>query len=69
MGPVIMPVIGSDLARVNGVSHSSLVKLIVLSFIINSRIEPISKELAIHIHPSNKHKVDMNEIENFLNGF
>lgn len=67
---VAMAVIGSDLARVgNTVSHSNLVKLIVSLFIIASREKWITHELAIIIHPSQLKKVNLVDLNEFLQNF
>lgn len=67
---VAMAVIGSDLARVgNTVSHSNLIKLIVSLFIIASREKWITHELAIIIHPSQLEKVNLIDLNEFLQNF
>lgn len=64
---IIIPVIGSNLARVPGVSHSLLIKLIILSYVVNSRMEPIAKELKVVIHNADAEKVNFLEIKDFIN--
>jgi hypothetical protein len=67
---VAMAVIGSDLARVgHTASHSNLIKLIVSSFILASREGMITQELAIIIHPSKLERVNMMELNEFLQNF
>jgi hypothetical protein len=66
---VAMAVIGSDLARVGSASHSNLIKLIVSSFILASRESPITQELVIVIHQSSLEKVNMVELNEFLQNF
>lgn len=67
---VAMAVIGSDLARVgNTVSHSNLIKLIISLFIIASREKWITHELAIIIHPSQLEKVNLVDLNEFLQNF
>lgn len=63
---VAFPVIGTSLSRVGGVSYSIPIKLILLSYIINSRIEPIAKELKIMIRAGDMEKVNLLEIEDFV---
>ncbi len=65
---VVMPVIGADLSRVVGVSHDMLIELIISSFVINSRIQPITKEFTLVIHPSNLSKINFAEIRKFVDG-
>lgn len=67
---IAMAVLGSDLARIgNTASHSNLIKLIVSSFILASRENPISEKLIIVVHPSNLKKVNMLELNDFLQNF
>jgi len=67
---IAMAVLGSDLARIGSTaSHSNLIKLIVSSFILSSRESPISKQLTIVIHPNNLVKVNMLELDYFLQNF
>ncbi|MDO8524697.1 MAG: DUF6430 domain-containing protein [bacterium] len=66
---IFIPVIGTNLARVPGISHSLPIKLLVFSFIVNSRVEPISKELIIMIGEKDLEKVDLLEIGDFIKSF
>ena len=63
---IVMPVMGTNLARVPGISFKLPINLILLSFIINSRVEPISKELILMIREEDKEKVNLLEIQDFL---
>lgn len=63
---VVLPVIGTNLARVSGISYKLPIDLILLSFIINSRVEPISKELVLMIKEEDKDKINMIEMQDFL---
>ncbi|MFF4500529.1 macro domain-containing protein [Streptomyces sp. NPDC001401] len=63
---VAMPVIGSDLARIDSMDHGSLVKLILLSFVTRSRQSVVCKELTILLHPRDYERVDMLELAAFL---
>lgn len=63
---VFMPVLGTNLARVPGISFMLPINLILLSFIINSRVEPISKELVLVIRKEDSEKVNLLEIQDFL---
>ena len=63
---VSVPVIGADLARVPGASHENLIKVILLSFIINSRVQPITKEFVLVIHKNNVEKVNLLKLRDFL---
>lgn len=67
---VAMAVVGSDLARLgNTVSHSTLIKLTVSSFILASREKLITHELVIVIHHSNLEKVNLVDVNEFLQNF
>ncbi|MBI2325866.1 hypothetical protein HYU91_00565 [Candidatus Collierbacteria bacterium] len=68
-GKVAMAVLGSDLARIGTASHSNLIKLIVSSFLLASRESPISEQLTIVVYPSNLEKVNMLELNDFLQNF
>lgn len=63
---IVMPVMGTNLARVPGISFKLPINLILLSFIINSRVEPISKELVLMIREEDREKVNLLEIQDFL---
>lgn len=63
---IVIPVIGTSLARVSGISYKLPINLILLSFIINSRVEPISKELILIIQEKDKEKINMLEVRDFL---
>ncbi|MFE9024704.1 macro domain-containing protein [Streptomyces iakyrus] len=63
---VAMPVIGSALARIDSMDHTSLIKLILLSFVTRSRRSVICKELTIVVHPEDYVRVDMLELAMFL---
>lgn len=62
---VVMPVVGSDLARTN-VPHEILIQLIVLSFVLASKEQLVTKDLQIIIHPGDYSKVDMLRLERLL---
>lgn len=68
-GKVAMAVLGSDLARIGTASHSNLIKLIISSYLLASRENPISEQLTIVIHPRNLGKVNMLELSDFLQNF
>lgn len=64
--PVAMPVVGSEMARINHLDREVLLRMILLSFVAHSRQSPVTKELTITIHPKDAHLVDMLEVEAFL---
>jgi hypothetical protein len=63
---IVMPVMGTNLARVPGISFKLPINLILLSYIINSRVEPISKEMILVIRKEDQEKVNLLEIQDFL---
>lgn len=63
--PIVLPMIGTSLSRVGGISYSIPIKLIMLSFIVNSRVEPIAKELRIIIREGDMEKINLLETEDF----
>ena len=64
---VALPVIGTEFARVSAMDKESMIKMISLSFIANSRRDPICRKLVIVIHPKDRDKVDMYEVASYLN--
>ena len=63
--PVAIPVIASDFAR-SGLSRTTLIKMIVLSFCTSQATSPVAKELSIYVHPSDAEHVDFNGLKLFL---
>lgn len=62
---VSIPVIASDLAR-SGLSRTTLIKMIMLTFYTSHFSEPVTNALDIYVHPSDIEHVDFNAIEAFL---
>jgi hypothetical protein len=67
LGRVAIPVMGAELARVHTLDRENLLKIIILSFVAQSRVEPICRELTVLIHPTDLSKIDMLEMRAFLN--
>lgn len=63
---IVMPVMGTNLARVPGISFKLPINLILLSYIINSRVEPISKEMILMVRKEDQEKVNLLEIQDFI---
>ncbi|MEV7357346.1 macro domain-containing protein [Kitasatospora sp. NPDC091276] len=63
---IAMPIIGSEMARIDHADREMLVRMILLSFVVNSRERLISKKLTIVIHPDDARRVDMLEMGAFL---
>ena len=62
---VAVPIIGSGPAR-TGLSRTTLVKMIMLTFCTSHATNPVSKGLDIYVHPSDIEHVDFNAIKLFL---
>lgn len=66
-GAVAMPIVGSELARIDCVDRESLLKMILLSFVSRSREQVVCKELVVVVHPPDLEKINMLEIQAFMN--
>lgn len=64
--PVTMPLVGTELARINCLDRESLLKMAILSFVSRSREELICKELKVVVLPKDLEKINMLEVEAFL---
>jgi len=64
--PIAMPLVGSELARINCLDRESLLKMALLSFVSRSREELICKDFTVVIHPKDHDKINMLEVEAFL---
>jgi len=62
---ISMPIVGSDLARTN-LSRTTLIKIIVSSFILASKQQFVSKQLTILVYPKDIEDVNLYEISDFL---
>jgi len=63
---VVMPIIGSELARIHCVDRESLIRTILLSFVARSREQLLCKELVVVVYPGDATKVNMLEIAAFM---
>ncbi len=63
---LVVPVIGSELARISSLDRDSLLKMTILSFVASSRQQDVCKELVVVVHPRDYEKVDMLELRAFL---
>jgi hypothetical protein len=63
---VVVPIMGSELARIHCVDRESLIRLILLSFVARSREALLCKELVLVVHPADAMKVNMLEVAAFL---
>jgi hypothetical protein len=63
---LVIPVIGSELARISSLDRDSLLKMMILSFVANSRQQDVCKELVVVVHRKDYEKIDMLEVRAFL---
>ncbi|WP_407778159.1 macro domain-containing protein [Actinophytocola sp.] len=63
---LVVPVIGSELARISSLDRDSLLKMMILSFVANSRQQDVCKELVVVVHRKDYEKIDMLEVRAFL---
>ncbi|MFC9467163.1 macro domain-containing protein [Streptomyces coelicoflavus] len=64
--PVAIPIIGSDLAKVSSLGREGLLKMILLSFVAESRANLVSRQLTVVIAPGDADEVNMLEVQAFL---
>lgn len=62
---VAVPIIGSGPAR-TGLSRTTLLKIIMLTFCTSHATNPVTKGLDIYVHPADIEHVDFNAIKLFL---
>lgn len=62
---VAIPIIGSDLARTS-LPRMVLVKIIIVSFIVASKKEFVTKKLTVVVHPNDLDSVNLYDLEDFL---
>jgi hypothetical protein len=62
---VAIPVIGADLARTN-LPRMTLAKLIIMSFIVASKKDFVSRKLTLVIYPRDIENTDFYDLEDFL---
>jgi Domain of unknown function (DUF6430) len=63
---VAIPIIGSEMARLNHLDRETLTRIILLSFIARARKDLICKKLTVVIHPKDAHHINLLEMEAFL---
>ncbi|MBR7838313.1 hypothetical protein KDL01_33900 [Actinospica durhamensis] len=64
--PVAMPLLGAGLSRLDQVDVESLVRMIVLSFVLRSRERLICRELRIVLRPGDFARIDLRELDALL---
>jgi hypothetical protein len=60
--PVAMPLIGTGLARVDGASPTSLLRLIIESFVDRSRRQPVTRELRVVLRAPDIAHIDLDAV-------
>ncbi|WP_157930409.1 macro domain-containing protein [Glycomyces xiaoerkulensis] len=63
---VAMPIVGTELARVSQLDRESILKMILLSFIAQTRERIVCRELTVMVHPSDVRQINMLEVKAFL---
>lgn len=63
--PLAIPVIGTDLARVN-LSRTAMIQLIAMSFIAASKDKIVTTKLTIVVHSKDVDSIDLYKLEEFL---
>ncbi|HEX4790273.1 MAG TPA: macro domain-containing protein [Actinospica sp.] len=66
--PVAMPLLGAGLSRLDQVDVESLVRMIVLSFVLRSRERLICRELRIVLRAEDFARLDLRELDALLEG-
>lgn len=64
--PVNLPLMGTELARINALDRESIIRMILLSFMARSREQVVCKELTLHIYPPDLKHINMLELEAFI---
>lgn len=64
---IAVPVIATDAAR-SGLSRTTIIKLIVLTFYAAHSTKTVAKGLDIYVHPKDIEHVDFNSVKAFLTG-
>lgn len=64
--PISMPLLGTKLSRINALDRESILRMIILSFMARSREKLVCNELTVYIHPSDRHHINMLELEAFI---
>lgn len=63
---VSIAVIGSDLSR-TGIAYDVLLKMIIISFVLATKTQLVTKKFNVIVYPGDYEKVDMDLIEYYLN--
>jgi hypothetical protein len=66
LAPLAMPVVGSEMARIDPLNRENLLKLIMLSYVARSREVVFCKELTIVVHPKDVGDINMTQVGAYL---
>lgn len=68
MQPLVMPIIGTDRARVEGVNnkYQTMAKLILLSYVLFARTQPIAKSFILMVSAADASQIDFYDLRDFL---
>jgi hypothetical protein len=66
LAPLTMPIVGSDLARIDPLDRENLLKLILMSFVARSRERLFCKELRIVVHPKDFGEINLTQVAAYL---
>ena len=64
--PLAMPIVGSELARIDPLDRENLLKLILMSYVARSREGMFCKELTIVVHPKDFSEINMSQVAAYL---
>lgn len=65
-GRIAIPLVGTDLARIDWLDRESLLRMVLLSFVARSRQQLVCRELVIVLQPSDFERIDLLELDAFL---
>lgn len=66
LAPLAMPIVGSELARIDPLNRENLLKLIMMSYVARSREGVFCKELTIVVHPKDFGEINMAQVAAYL---
>jgi hypothetical protein len=66
LAPLAMPIVGSELARIDPLNRENLLKLIMLSFVTRSREAMFCKQLTIVVRPKDFNEISTTQVAAYL---
>lgn len=66
MGPLTLPLLGTELARISGLTPERVITLILVSFVTAQSIKPITKHLTIVVHHRQAAALDWLALEDLI---